>query len=130
MTSMPADPGFGRFTVNAGLTPNTPAQGARAARRRRSQVENDTYMAFCARIIRAAGKRIATGDVEAMPDLVALQQDLDQALTVAVEGLRDVGYSWAEIASRLGTTRQAVQQRWGTTTAPVTTPVQPESGLW
>jgi hypothetical protein len=32
----------------------------------------------------------------------------------AVKGLRDCGYSWAEIGSRLGITRQAAQQRWGT----------------
>jgi hypothetical protein len=76
-------------------------------------VENDAYTAFCRRIIRAAGKRIAEGDVEGMPDLCGLQQELDQALAVAVNGLREFGYSWAEIASRLGTTRQAAQQRWG-----------------
>ncbi len=28
-------------------------------------------------------------------------------------GLRGFGYSWAEIATRLGITRQAAQQRWG-----------------
>ena len=33
--------------------------------------------------------------------------------TEAVKGLRDFGYSWAEIGSRLGITRQAAQQRWG-----------------
>ena len=27
--------------------------------------------------------------------------------------LRGCGYSWAEIGSRLGITRQAAQQRWG-----------------
>ncbi len=31
----------------------------------------------------------------------------------AVTGLRAFGYSWAEIGSRLGITRQAAQQRWG-----------------
>jgi hypothetical protein len=29
-----------------------------------------------------------------------------------VKGLRAYGYSWAEIGSRLGITRQAAQQRW------------------
>jgi hypothetical protein len=29
-----------------------------------------------------------------------------------VIGLRNAGYSWAEIAARLGVTRQATQQRW------------------
>jgi hypothetical protein len=32
----------------------------------------------------------------------------------AAKGLRDHGYSWAEIGYRLGLTRQAAQQRWGT----------------
>jgi len=32
----------------------------------------------------------------------------------AVKGLREHGYSWAEIGYRLGITRQAAQQRWGT----------------
>ena len=40
-------------------------------------------------------------------------QHIDQALTVAVNGLRGHGYSWAEIAARLGITRQAGHQRWG-----------------
>ena len=29
-----------------------------------------------------------------------------------VKGLHRCGYSWAEIGSRLGITRQAAQQRW------------------
>jgi hypothetical protein len=32
----------------------------------------------------------------------------------AVSGLRAHGYSWAEIGLRLGISRQAAQQRWGT----------------
>jgi hypothetical protein len=45
-------------------------------------------------------------------------ENLDQsafaaATRRAIDGLRTFGYSWADIASRLGTTRQAVQQRWG-----------------
>jgi hypothetical protein len=51
--------------------------------------------------------------VEALPNLLALQQELDQALSVAVRGLHDFGYSWTEIAARLGISRQAVQQRLG-----------------
>jgi hypothetical protein len=30
-----------------------------------------------------------------------------------VIGLRQAGYSWAEIAARIGVGRQAAQQRWG-----------------
>ena len=39
--------------------------------------------------------------------------------------IRAYGYSWADIAMRLGITRQGTQQRWGDdtrTAAPVTTP--------
>jgi len=81
--------------------------------RSREPVENRAYTAFCARIIRAAGWRIADGNVEALPELAHLADDLDHALSNAVAGLRSLGYSWAEIAARFGTTRQAAQQRWG-----------------
>ncbi|MBN9097011.1 MAG: hypothetical protein J0I49_02690 [Pseudonocardia sp.] len=89
--------------VNATLT----------AGRRSRVVENAEFTAFGRRIIRAAGRRIAAGDVEALPALAALSADLDAAIGDAVLGLRAAGYSWAEIASRLGVSRQAVHQRWG-----------------
>ncbi|WP_218030292.1 hypothetical protein [Pseudonocardia hydrocarbonoxydans] len=75
-------------------------------------VENSDFTAFGGRVIRAAGRRIAAGDVEALPYLAALSADLDAAITDAVTGLRAAGYSWGEIASRLGVTRQAAHQRW------------------
>ncbi|WP_436537076.1 hypothetical protein [Actinoplanes sp. HUAS TT8] len=81
--------------------------------RRRNVVENDEYGAFVRRIIRAYARRIATGDVEALRDMVALSTLLDESLDDAVEGLREHGYSWAEIATRLGISRQAAHQRWG-----------------
>jgi DNA-directed RNA polymerase specialized sigma24 family protein len=81
--------------------------------RRRDVVENDEYAAFVRRILRAYTKRVATGDVEALTDMVALSSVLDEAIAQAVTGLRAHGYSWAEIAARLGISRQAAQQRWG-----------------
>jgi hypothetical protein len=92
---------FGRRRVNRALT-----------RRRRNVVENDEFGAFARRIIRAYGRRIAGGDVEALRDLLALNVEIERATDNAIEGLRDAGYSWGEIASRLGTTRQAAHQRW------------------
>jgi hypothetical protein len=77
------------------------------------EVENPDYAAFARRIIRAHGRRIAEGDIDALPELVALAAELDDATQRAVDGLRAFGYSWGEIAGRLGTTRQAAQQRWG-----------------
>ncbi|KAB1095562.1 MULTISPECIES: hypothetical protein [Micromonospora] len=93
--------------VKKPLTPRIPVQ------RRRDVVENDAFAAFARRIIRAHGRRVADGDVEALRDLVALSSVIDQAITDAVIGLRAFGYSWADIGSRLGISRQAAQQRWG-----------------
>ena len=41
------------------------------------------------------------------PGVVALAREVDAATQTAVDGLRAFGYSWGEIASRLGTSRQA-----------------------
>jgi hypothetical protein len=92
-----------RSTVKTGLTPG----GVRRV------MENDEFTAFSRRILRAAGRRIPTGDVAALPHLAALAADLEAAIADAVVGLRAAGYSWGEIASRLGVTRQAAHQRWG-----------------
>ncbi|MET8263092.1 hypothetical protein ABZU92_03760 [Micromonospora arida] len=94
-------------TVKKPLTPNLPRQ------RRRDVVENDQFAGFAKRIIRAHGRRVATGDVEALRDLIALSSVIDDAIGEAVIGLRTFGYSWAEIGQRLGISRQAAQQRWG-----------------
>ncbi|MFI7522994.1 hypothetical protein [Micromonospora globbae] len=95
------------FTVKASLT-HTPS-----SRKRREVVENNEFAAFARRIIRAHGRRVAAGDVEALRDLTALSAALDEAIGQAVIGLRAFGYSWAEIGARLGISKQAAQQRWG-----------------
>ena len=78
-------------------------------------VENSEFTAFSRRVLRAAGRRIASGDVDALPELAALSAELDAAIGDAVTGLRAAGYSWGEIAARLGVTRQAAHQRWAST---------------
>ena len=83
-----------------------------SARRSRRVVENDDYAAFTRRIIAAHARRIATGDIEGLAELADLAVELDAALRHAVRGLRAAGYSWADIAVRLGVTRQAAQQRF------------------
>ena len=90
-------------TVKTTLTPNRPAR----------VTENDEYAAFARRILRAYARRVADGDVEALILMFGLAAEIDTAITEAVKGLRVTGYSWAEIGSRLGITRQAAQQRWG-----------------
>ena len=52
--------------------------------------------------------------------MARLADDLEDATRRAITGLRETGYSWADIALRLGITRQGAQQRWGDTPAPVT----------
>ena len=93
----------GQNTVKNPLTPK------RAARVR----ENDEYAAFARRVLRAYARRIADGDIEALTLMTGLADEIDTAIGQAVAGLRGFGYSWAEIGSRLGITRQAAQQRWG-----------------
>lgn len=100
--------------VNQTLTLQPPTGDSRPPKpSRRNVVENDEYAAFVRRIIVAYARRVASGDVEALRDMVGLSGYLDQAIAQAVLGLRDHGYSWAEIADRLNITRQAAQQRWG-----------------
>src|SRR5204862_418091 len=74
----------------------------------------DEYAAFLNRVVRAYGRRVASGDIEALRDMLALTTELETAIDHAVFGLRRFGYSWTEIANRIGVTRQAAQQRWGT----------------
>ena len=92
-------------TVNRILTP----------KRLRRVVENDEYAAFLRRVIRAYSRRVAAGDIEAITAMAATVAELDTAMRDAITGLRGIGYSWADIAMRLGITRQAAQQRWGDT---------------
>jgi hypothetical protein len=108
-----------QVAVKATLTPEPAAATGpsrakgRRSKRSRCEVENPDYAAFASRIIRAHGRRISDGDIDSLPDLLRLAAELDAATQHAVNGLRAFGYSWGEIAGRLGTTRQAAQQRWG-----------------
>lgn len=96
--------------------PRSTVKGSLTAGRVRRVVENDEFAAFSRRIVRAAGRRVAGGDVDALPELAALSAAVDAAITDAVTGLRSAGFSWGEIAARLGVTRQAAHQRWSPTT--------------
>jgi hypothetical protein len=100
---MTTHPGQQRSDVNQPLTP----------KRRSRLVENDEYAAFVRRVLRGYSRRVADGDIEAITAMVATANHLDTAIRDAITGLRAIGYSWADIAMRLGVTRQAVQQRWG-----------------
>ena len=106
-------------------TPTCPVHGPPASRNtvnrpltsiRARPVQNDEYAAFTRRILRAYARRVAAGDIDAITHLAALADETDTAIRHAITGLRGHGYSWAEIGTRLGVTRQAAQQHWGAQT--------------
>ncbi|SRR6266567_583599 len=98
------------------------------AKRRYRVVENDEYAAFLRRVIRAYSRRVAAGDIEAITAMTALADHLEDATRQAITGLRAFGYSWADIAMRLGITRQGAQQRWGDIPPPVTDTTSTRTG--
>jgi hypothetical protein len=107
------DPVNEELTANRASEP-APVRGpGRRSRARRGPVENTDYAAFATRVIRAHARRVTEGDIDALPDLTNLSTEVEEAIRTAITGLRTHGYSWTDIATRLGTTRQAAQQRWG-----------------
>lgn len=82
-------------------------------KRDKKTTENNEFAAFARRILRAYSRRVADGDIEALRSLTSLASDVDTATRDAVQGLRQWGYSWSDIADRLGVSRQAAQMRWG-----------------
>ena len=64
------------------------------------------------RLIRSIGKRISTEDVDDLTILLELDAELQQAWRTAIVGLRHTGYTDSDIGRVLGTTKQAVAQRW------------------
>jgi hypothetical protein len=81
---------------------------------KRTKVERETpdVAKAVARMVRAVGRRIGAEDPVDLVELRRLREALDEAERLAVEGLRERGFSWAEIGDGLGTTRQNAQQRF------------------
>lgn len=85
----------------------------RRIRRPNPVVENDQYAAFARRVIRGYAKRVAKGDIDALPELASMAAEIDRALrNVAAALYTRQGYSWAQIGGQLGITRQAARQRF------------------
>ena len=90
-----------------------PDVNRRMTRRRRGRVvENDEYAAFLRRVLRAYARRIGKGDIDSFAEMAAIAAEMDDILRQAVAGLRAADFSWADIAARTGTTRQAAWKRW------------------
>lgn len=89
---------------------------ARPVAAARKSVENSDFDAFVRRVLRAYGRRVADGDIEALRSLAELAAEIDAVTRLAVVGLRGHKhpYTWSEIADRLGVTKQAAQMRYGT----------------
>lgn len=76
-------------------------------------VETMEYLGAARRFIRASGPRVAAADEPELARLVELRNDVDAAVTVAIQGWLDMGRSWTDVGKALGITRQAARQRWG-----------------
>jgi hypothetical protein len=81
----------------------------------RRETSNASYAAFVGRALRAMQRRLAGGDLESLPDLVALHEETGRLVTESVHALRAEphGYSWADVGRVLGISRQAAQKRFG-----------------
>lgn len=75
--------------------------------------DHTAYFGMVRRVVRAAGKRAGRADPDDLAELVALREDLVLAIDMAVAGQRAAGYSWEQIGTALGMTRQSAQERWG-----------------
>ncbi len=65
------------------------------------------------RLVRAVGRRVAQDDPDDLAVLVDIGRAVDEALRVAVDGLRESGFTDAQIGRALGgVSRQAVGQRF------------------
>lgn len=67
--------------------------------------------AMIRRCVRSLVRRAADGDTFALEELAALERYLPGAVTEAIGAMNRYGYSYTELASVLGTSRQAARQR-------------------
>lgn len=80
-------------------------------------IETPEYAAMLKRMIRAYGRRVADADDIDLADMLEVQAVLEQAIADAVNGQREHGRSWSDVARGLGVTRQAAQMRFGRVTS-------------
>lgn len=83
-------------------------------KRPRRYTETVDFIAMVARLVRAAGKRVSTADMDELRALVDLRTELDDVIESAVIAVMDNGgYSWQDIGETLGISRQAAWKRYG-----------------
>lgn len=81
-------------------------------RRQRSLRETADVAAGVERQVKSLGRRVAKEDPESLGYLFTLNEALADAVRIAIEGQRRSGHTDGEIGEQLGTSRQAVEQRW------------------
>lgn len=81
-------------------------------KRRRRITETSEYHLMMLRCTRAYERRVAVGDIDALPGMVNLADDLEHRTRGAVHGLLAKGFSWTDIGRALGISRQGARQRW------------------
>lgn len=69
------------------------------------KVETSEWLKMLSRMIRAAGRRVADADEYELAQLVALRDQLEESIKMAIEGQRSSGRSWAHIGKALGLSR-------------------------
>lgn len=75
-------------------------------------VESNEFSRMLQRMVRAAGRRAATGDEDDLARLLELQGELDAAILTAVRGLRAAGFTWSALGAATGTSKEAAVQKW------------------
>jgi hypothetical protein len=100
--------------VNPAFTP-APARDSRARPGNKSgrYVETSEYIQAARRFIRGAGRRVGDMDIAELPALAQLTAEADAVLQAAATRLHDeCGYSWGDIGTAMGTTRQGAFRRF------------------
>lgn len=85
----------------------------RRAKRPKREKDNQEYLAFLARAIRGAARRVIAEDPSTLAEMVRLRRELDQAIDQAARSLHEQNWSWGEIAFELGIPRQDAWRKWG-----------------
>lgn len=83
-----------------------------------SRHESPECGAMIGRMLSALIVRASEGDTEAIEQLAAVETLAGQALTAGLAVAREAGYSNAELAAVVGTSRQNVSQRIGRAVRP------------
>lgn len=81
---------------------------------RKREREAPEVGAMAGRVLRALVRRAEAGDGEALEQLLALEDQIAGAIKDAGRGLHRFGYSFTELGSIAGVSRQSARERFGT----------------